>query len=317
MYVLEGPTSHSTPLNPQEWHFAGRVGGLPEHQWAIDGTVVELQGSHYFVYSGWPLEGVPDESKQELFIMRMVSPIACAGEPVRISTPDYQWEYSGRSGINEGPQLLMSPDGFGEWVGIAYSCAGSWTSEYKMGVLRFVPGSDPLDPRSWVKRSRPLLCCRRDGRPPYGPGHGNFVLVDAAGGGNGTDGGRLHINNGTGAVKHNSTTKEVWAVFHATDRRTGWEGRRARVMRVGWGPDGPFMGNKEAECGAVCECGDLEGFLYGIGAAKDAAGKHDEGRAGVGHGAVKNLTGELKGLVVGVRKDPVATGKGLVKRLLK
>jgi hypothetical protein len=276
------------------------MGGMPEHQWAIDGTVVRLQGHMYFIYSGWPLEGTPDESKQELFILRMSSPTSCyPSTPTRISTPDFQWEYSGKSGINEGPQLLVSPDGFGKWVGIVYSSAGSWTSEYKMGVLRFVPGADPLDPKAWVKRPEPLLSCRRDGKPPYGPGHGNFVVVDAGGGNNATDGGHgVHINGAS-----DDGGKEVWAVFHATDRRTGWEGRRARVMRVGWGPDGPYMGNRPGECGMVCEVGDLEGFLYGVADRRMASG-----------GGAKKLKGELKGLVLGVGKDLFGTGKGLVQR---
>lgn len=309
MFVLEGPSSQLSPLDPNAWKFAGRVGGMPDQQWAIDGTVVELQGQHYFIYSGWPLENnaVPDESKQELFILRMKNPTECdPTPPTRISTPDFQWEYSGRSGINEGPQLLVSPDEFGKWVGIVYSCAGSWTSEYKMGVLKFLPGSDPMDPKAWVKRGEPLLKCRRDGRPPYGPGHGNFVVVDAAGGDNPDSGGRININSGG---------KEVWAVFHATDRRTGWEGRRARVMRVGWGEDGPYMGSERAECGYVCECGDLEGFLYG---------EADRPNAGRGGGGGKNIKGELKGMIVGVGKDIawtgrdlLGTGKGLVQKFRK
>ncbi|KAF2276570.1 alpha-L-arabinofuranosidase II [Westerdykella ornata] len=238
MYVLEGPPSSESPLQPEKWTFHGRVDGLPEDQWAIDGTVIHLHGHDYFVYSGWPLGVVDTESKQELFIARMTTPTSCVPHtqrpPTRISTPNYQWEYSGTSGINEGPQLLVSPDG-GRWVGLVYSCAGSWTAEYKMAVLEYV-GGDPCVEGSWRKWPEPLLTCKRDGRPPYGPGHGNFVCVG------GEDQGR-----------------EVWGVFHATDARTGWEGRRARVMRVGWGPKGPYMGR--GECGVAV--GDVEGFLYG------------------------------------------------------
>ncbi|OAL45916.1 Arabinanase/levansucrase/invertase [Pyrenochaeta sp. DS3sAY3a] len=205
MFVLAGPDADDDPLDPSKWNFHGRVAGLPDDQWAIDGTVIPLHGRNHFVYSGWPLGTSFNESRQELFILAMTSPTSCTGTPIRISTPDLQFEYSGLSGINEGPQLLRSPDG--RWTGIVYSCAGSWTSEYKMNVLYFT-GADPLDPTSWCKSNVPLLTASRDGAAPYGPGHGNFVLISDAPGG-----------------------PEVWGVFHATDAKTGWEGRRARVMR--------------------------------------------------------------------------------------
>ncbi|KAJ4363919.1 hypothetical protein N0V83_009372 [Neocucurbitaria cava] len=209
MYVLAGPPAEQDPLDPSKWTFHGRLGGLPDDQWAIDGTVITLHGSMLFVYSGWPLGTHTNESRQELFIMEMASPTECTGAtPTRISTPDLQFEYSGTSGINEGPQFLCSPDG--RWMGIVYSCAGSWTHEYKMNVLYYT-GGDPLSQSSWAKSNVPLLKASRDDTPPYGPGHGNFVLVNGPAG------------------------PEVWGVFHATDEKTGWEGRKARVMRVGWG----------------------------------------------------------------------------------
>ena len=129
MYVLAGPPSTTSPLDPSAWHFHGRISGTRDDQWAIDGTVIHVRNRQYFVYSGWPIGVVSDEGKQELFIQELSSPTTAVGSPVRISTPDFQWEYSGRSGINEGPQFLSSPDA--RWCGIAYSCAGSWTAEYK------------------------------------------------------------------------------------------------------------------------------------------------------------------------------------------
>lgn len=234
MFVLEGPTSDQSPLDSKDWKFHGPVGNLPEDQWAIDGTVINLHDELFFVYSGWPLDEKKDESKQEIYIIKMNSPTSTIGRPIRISTPEYPFEYSGRSGINEGPQFLCSPDG--RWKGIAYSCAGSWTHEYKMNVLHYVGGGNPLDPGSWVKWKSPLLKASRDDSPPYGPGHGNFVFVNGPGG-----------------------LQETWGVFHATDRKTGWEGRKARLMRVGWGDQGPYMGT--GECGTCCD--DVRRFLHG------------------------------------------------------
>lgn len=111
-------------MDAQGWSFAGALDGMPRDQWAIDGTVVALHDGMFFVYSGWPLGTTNDESRQEIYIIEMESPTKCKGHPVKISTPDHPWEYSGQSGINEGPQVLKSPDG--RWMGIVYSCAGSW-----------------------------------------------------------------------------------------------------------------------------------------------------------------------------------------------
>ncbi|KAF2263046.1 Arabinanase/levansucrase/invertase [Lojkania enalia] len=276
MFVLEGPPTDHSPLDPHAWKFHGRLAGLPEDQWAIDGTVISLHGGLIFAYSGWPLGTKKDESKQEIYIMEMCSPTECTGPPIRISTPDHRFEFSGKSGINEGPQFLCSPDG--RWCGIAYSCAGSWTHEYKMNVLEYA-GGNPLHQSSWRKWNTPLLTASRDDTPPYGPGHGNFVSVNGPGG------------------------AEIWGVFHATDAKTGWEGRKARVMRVGWGPQGPFMGR--GECGACCE--DLNHFLYGVppGSCGRGGGNFSGGGGDVGADIkreLKGLVGEAKGLLHRLRK---------------
>ncbi|KAF2124525.1 glycoside hydrolase family 43 protein [Dothidotthia symphoricarpi CBS 119687] len=296
MFVLEGPSSDENPLEPEKWKFHSKLAGMPDNQWAIDGTVVTLMGGMYFVYSGWPLGGsTKDESRQELYIAEMAGPTELRGQPVRISTPDMKFEFSGNSGINEGPQFLSSPDG--RWSGIVYSCAGSWTSEYKMNIL-YHTGGNPLDPTSWAKSNHPLLQASRDETPPYGPGHGNFVLIDGAGG------------------------IEVWGVFHATDAKTGWEGRRARIMRVGWEGGGPFMGN--GECGRCCE--SVVHFCHGC-PGDGCGGQGHCGGAGCGarEFVSGNSTGEHGGGFGGGSRDNLKRdmknflneGKGAFKNFLK
>lgn len=216
MYVLGGPAVANEPtVGP--WEFLGLLRGLPEEQWAIDGTVFELRGINYFVYSGWPRGELESDLNQELFIIRLDSPIQARGSPVQISRPKERWERTqdqgGDHGINEGPQWLAKPDG--DWCGLVYSCAGSWTSEYKMAVLHF-QGGDPLNPGAWRKDTKPLLQSKREGLGPYGPGHGNFATVGG----------------------------QVLGIFHATDNATdGWANRRARTQRVAWTTHGPYMGD--------------------------------------------------------------------------
>lgn len=279
MYVLAGPPADASPMEPDKWSFHGRMGGMPDDQWAIDGTVVTLQGKMYFVYSGWPLETHFDESRQEIFIVEMTSPTDLTGRPVAISEPDMQFEFSGKTGVNEGPQFLCSPDG--RWSGIVYSCAGSWTSDYKMNMLNYTGGS-PTDPSSWKKSNKPLLQSKQVDTPPYGPGHGNFVLVN--------------LPNGP----------EVWGVFHATDAHTGWDGRKARLMRVGWSDAGPFMGN--GECGNCCS---VDEFVQGCQGGQAFGGCNvqflDQGQG-------RNYTGEKpKDKAQHIFKE----GKGLVSNMFK
>lgn len=212
MYVLGGPATHTDPATNGSYEMLGPIAGLPTNQWQIDGTVFPLNGRLYFAYSGWPLNQTDaSELTQELFITELSNATTAIAPPVQISTPREPWERSGDHGINEGPQFLSSPHG--NWIGLAYSCAGSWTKEYKMNTLHY-NGGDPLSPHSWVKCRKPLIQnSRRSG--PFGPGHGCFINVDG----------------------------ETWSIYHATDREDqGWDGRKARVQRVVWGQGGPEMG---------------------------------------------------------------------------
>lgn len=180
----------------------------------LTGTVMHLQGEIYFIYSGWPLEKLDDVSEliQQLYIFRMADPVTAASPPVRICKPEERWEFTADHGINEGPQYLESPDG--SWRGIVYSCAGSWTKEYKMNTLRFLDG-DPLNPSSWQKGTKPLMKNGPHNDGPWGPGHGSF----------------MHIGN------------EIVGIYHATDGPgDGWENRKARMQRVVFGQEGPWMG---------------------------------------------------------------------------
>ncbi|KAI0390214.1 glycosyl hydrolase [Xylariaceae sp. FL0594] len=160
---------------------------------------------------------------QHIYLLRLASPTTAGSKPAVIGSPTEEWEITrdhnsegAAHAINEGPEWLISPDG--RWRGLVYSCAASWTSEYKMATLQYI-GGPPLSASSWKKAKAPLLQTRKEDGDGgvYGPGHGSFV----------------DLGNGT-----------VVAVYHATrGPRDGWRGRLARVQRVAFLKDGaPYMG---------------------------------------------------------------------------
>ena len=208
-YVLAARTDD--PLGAYDLHgplFTGDEHGT--NIWSIDLTVLEHRGRRYGLWSGWRRPGV---DQQDLYIAPMSSPTCVDGPRVRIARAGtHAWqriEDSRRSrGLLEGPQVLQR----GGRTFVAYSCAASWLTTYKLGLLELV-GDDPLDPASWRDFPEPVF-----GSAPgvTGVGHGSFVETP--------DG-------------------QWWHAFHAKrDSEPGWR-RGIHVQPMRWRDDGtPDLG---------------------------------------------------------------------------
>ena len=207
MFVLK-----STSDNPRgRYEMVGQITD-PSNKWAIDGTVMELNGELYFLWSGW--EGDKD-GKQNLYIAHMSDPCTIDSERVMISTPEYNWETVEWPDVNEGPTVLQH----GGRTFVVYSASGSWGDYYCLGMLTLT-GEDPMDPASWTKESRPVFTRRTD--VCYGPGHCSFsTAVDGS----------------------------VWMIYHGNQvSDTGWDGRSVWIAPVTFDEDGtPHFGRPEPE----------------------------------------------------------------------
>ncbi len=185
MYVLRS----DSPEGPFE--MLGRISS-PDDRWAIDGTVLELDGELYFIWSGWEDD---EDGRQSLYLAHMSDPATIDSERVLISAPEKKWEQNGMP-INEGPEILKTEDA----VYLVYSASGSWTDDYCLGMLRLI-GRDPTQPAAWAKCPIPVL---KKASGAYGPGHCSFV--------DGPDG------------------ETHYVVYHANaESGTGWSGRSVRI----------------------------------------------------------------------------------------
>ena len=207
MYVLKGTSQD--PRAPYE--MVGQITD-PSGKWAIDGTVMELGGELYFIWSGW--EGDTNVA-QNIYIAHMSDPCTIDSERVCISVPKFSWEKHGKPYVNEGPTVLQHE---GKTF-LVYSASGSWTDYYCLGMLTLT-GDDPMNPDHWKKESRPVFKMAEG--VCYGPGHSSFsTAVDGS----------------------------VWMIYHANlESGSGWYGRSVWISPVTFDENGkPNFGKPKAE----------------------------------------------------------------------
>lgn len=210
-HVLE--SAGTDPMGP--YTYKARIFDPLHDTWSIDGSVLELDGALYFLFSAF------ENGLQSMFIAPMSNPWTISGERVLLSQPEYPWEEMGGF-VNEGPVALQHDDD----TFIIYSASSCNTPDYKLGMLTYT-GGDPLSRDSWIKSPEPVFQ-RSDENGVYAPGHNGF----------------FRSPDGT----------EDWIVYHANSSTSyGCDGRRTtRVQRVEWNADGtPNFGVPVAEGVAI------------------------------------------------------------------
>ncbi|GAA4928948.1 hypothetical protein GCM10023334_035560 [Nonomuraea thailandensis] len=195
----------SDPMGP--YTIRGVVNLMPNNGWAIDASVLKLNGNLYLTYSAFASDGL-----QSLFIAPMSNPWTASAHGRRISAPTLAWERQ-NGAVNEGSFPLQRNGR----TFLTYSASHCNGPNYKLGMLEY-RGGDPLAASSWSKFANPIFQ-RNDANGVYGPGHHSFFTSP----------------DGT----------EAWIAYHANSSSTQGCGttRTTRVQKISWNADGtPNLG---------------------------------------------------------------------------
>lgn len=209
MYVIENTAADPTTGT---WTNKGRVFDSSADVWAIDATVLQLNGTNYLIWSG--VANASDGDKpQRLYIGKLTNPWTLQAGRVLLSTPDNAWERNGAL-VNEGPSVLRRNGK----VFLTFSGSGCWTPDYAIGMLYMNETANPMVASSWTKVATPLFT-KDPGKDVYGPGHHSFFSSP--------DG------------------QEVWFAYHATTVAGGAcdDSRSVRAQKVSFDASGfPVLG---------------------------------------------------------------------------
>lgn len=203
-FVLENTSED--PMDG-EWIDRGKIYDPEADLFAIDGTVFQLNGEDYFIWSGH--ESATDNT-QQLYIAQMSDPWTLKTSRYLISSPEYPWEKIGDPDVLEGPEILENKDG---QIFLIYSASGCWTDDYALGMLTLKDNGNPLEAKDWVKHPDPVFT-KKPEHKAYGPGHNGFFKSP----------------DGT----------EDWIIYHAnTSSGDGCKDERSpRMQQFSWNDDG-------------------------------------------------------------------------------
>ncbi|MFC4019197.1 family 43 glycosylhydrolase [Micromonospora sp. GCM10011542] len=165
MYVMESVAAD--PREESGWS-APRQIVTPWDSFALDSTTFAHDGQRYLV---WAQSEPEISTNSNLYIARMTSPFAIAGNPARIATPTRSWEVQGFR-VNEGPAVIKRNGR----IFMTFS-ASATDARYCMGLLTADARADLLDPATWSKSPDPVFTTNEQTRQ-YGPGHNSFTVAE-------------------------------------------------------------------------------------------------------------------------------------------
>ncbi|TDG37271.1 glycosyl hydrolase family 43 [Pedobacter changchengzhani] len=163
-WVLEN--SNADPMQGS-WVSKGKLSTADTDFWAIDGDIMEYNGSRYFLWSGRP-DVTNIDKTQNIYIAKMTNPYTLEGNATMLSTPQFGWEKNG-FGVNEGPQFLAN----GNKAFIVYSASYCGTDDYALGLLTLKANGNPLVLADWTKTAQPIFA-KNPSANAYAPGHNSF-----------------------------------------------------------------------------------------------------------------------------------------------
>ena len=164
LYVLEN--SGADPLKG-EWVERGQLKTAWE-SFSLDATTFAHQGKRYLVWTQRRPE--PELKSTNIYIAQMDTPTSITGQPVMLSTPQYDWEKV-KFLVNEAPAVLVKNGK----VFITFS-ASATDASYSLGLLTANADSDLLNPASWKKNTEAVFKTSEKNRQ-YGPGHNSFTTT--------------------------------------------------------------------------------------------------------------------------------------------
>ncbi len=138
---------------------------------SLDMTCFKWDGEYYVSWS--ERQFLPVDIGAWLYIAKIdpKKPWQLTTDPVLLSKPDYGWA-NNHTFVDEGSYALITD----EKIFLTFSSAAV-DATYVVALLTAEPGSDLLDPDSWVKGNYPLLTSRSV-PGEYGPGHNSYVIDD-------------------------------------------------------------------------------------------------------------------------------------------
>lgn len=149
------------------WTFAGRI-DTGMDTFCLDATTFTHRGTLYYLWAQKE-QGIGGNSN--LYIAPMQDPVTLAGEPTRLSIPEYDWETRGFR-VNEGPAVVKHD----RRIFITYS-ASATDENYAMGLLHADSDAALTETRSWTKSKDPVLTSSPEYNI-YGPGHNSFTVAE-------------------------------------------------------------------------------------------------------------------------------------------